>query len=171
MKLRPRAEVLCFKDGKVLVSTAQGYLCFPGGGVEPHESAVMAAKRECLVEADRVLINCTPAHPPTVQLWPEGYAKRKAWAGGSAGGFTHWMTGSTSQDPLHTSAKQRHKDYEDFEWMPVNTAVQRLKAELVGSEWADDVKVRLAILDSHLKQNSKLATPVLRCYVPLNTSN
>lgn len=163
MRIRPRAEVICFKENKVLVHYADGgWTVFPGGGIEPHESAVAAAKRECLEEADRVLINCTPAHPPTVQVWPAEYNKTKAWAKDYDGGLTYWMTGSTSQDPLRTEGK-RHRDYEEFQWRPVAEVLRELRGELHGA-WADDVKVRLSILEAHQKMHAplKLATPSLR---------
>lgn len=148
MKLRPRSEVICFKRNRVLCAMKPDYVCFPGGGVDPKESPVEAAKREGREEAGREIINCTPAHPPTVQLWPEGYAKDKPWAKGHTGGFTFWMTGSTSENPVPPS--DRHKDYEPLmDWHPVRVVLQRLKKHLTG-DWADDNKVRIAILEAHL---------------------
>jgi 8-oxo-dGTP pyrophosphatase MutT (NUDIX family) len=152
VKLRPRAEVISIKGNKVLAGIASGgYVVFPGGGIDPGESAVHAAKRECLEEADRALINCTVAHPPTVQLWPKDY--KPAWAEGYDGGLTYWMTGSTSDTPFHVDPRNRHADYEDsIRWRPIDEVLQRLKHDITG-DWADDVKVRLSVLETHLKMN------------------
>lgn len=153
MKLRPRAEVISFKGNKVFCGYNKdlGFCCFPGGGIDPNESAIQAAKRECLEEADRRLINCTIAHEPTVQVWPDGYAQSKGmkWAKGYQGGITYWMTGSTSVDPSHENPEERHEDFESiFEWKPIDEVLEKLKDELPG-EWEEDVKVRLKILKQH----------------------
>jgi 8-oxo-dGTP pyrophosphatase MutT (NUDIX family) len=145
MHLRPRVEVLCFKGQRVLRSLAHGYVCFPGGGIDPRESAIQAAKRECLEEADRVLINCTIAHPPTVQLWPASYKKENPQY---AGGLTYWLTGSTSDGPYHDDPGNRHPDYQaDFAWASIEKVLGELQAEVTG-DWADDVRTRIAILQA-----------------------
>ncbi|MFA6132553.1 MAG: NUDIX domain-containing protein [Phycisphaerae bacterium] len=154
MKLRPRAEAMCFKDNKVLCHWKHGYVCFPGGGVDVNESPVKAAKREFMEEADRVLMNCTVAHEPTTQIWPEGYSKKEKWAKGFEGGLTFWMTGTTFDNPTHANASQRHADYEaDFAWQPISEVLSHLKAEADG-KWADDVQVRRSILETHLKMHA-----------------
>src|SRR5271157_958077 len=150
MKLRVRAEVLSFKDGKVLCHWNRGYATFPGGGVDPNESPVKAAKRECMEEADRVLVNCVVAHEPTTQTWPAGYAKREKWAKGYEGGLTYWMTGTTSETPFHHLRDARHKDYEEFEWKPLEEVITRLKEELKG-DWHADVEVRLKLLETQVE--------------------
>jgi 8-oxo-dGTP pyrophosphatase MutT (NUDIX family) len=153
MKLRPRAEVICFKRNRVLCAFKPDYVCFPGGGIDPKESPIEAAKREAREEAAREVINCTPAHPPTVQLWPEDYAKDKPWSKGHTGGFTYWMTGSTSDNPLPPA--DRHHDYEaDMDWHPIRDVVGRLKSHLTG-EWGDDNRVRIAILETHLTMHKE----------------
>jgi len=170
MRLRPRAEVVSFKDAaRVLCHFDHGYVVFPGGGIESNESAVHAAKRECLEESDRILINCTVAHPPTLQLWPEGYANGKGmkWAEGYRGGLSYWMTGSTSDEPYHPDPKGRHADFEaSFRWHPIHSVIDRLKREVAG-DWSDDVRTRLAILETHQKMNEihKSASP-LRLRLP-----
>lgn len=150
MKLRPRAEVICFKGTKVLSNLTKGFVCFPGGGIDPTESAVDAAKREAREEADRVVINCTVAHPPTVQLWKDNF-KDEAWRKGCSGGMTHWMTGSTSETPVHADKADRHDDYEPgFEWHPIAKVLEALHKES-GGDWSDDVRVRIDVLTSHQK--------------------
>lgn len=150
MKLRPRAEVICFKGTKVLANLTKGFVCFPGGGIDPTESAVEAAKREAREEADRAVINCTVAHPPTVQMWKEGF-KDEAWRKGCTGGVTYWMTGSTSEDPAHSDPDDRHEDYEPgFAWHPITTVLEALRKES-GGDWADDVRVRVDVLTAHQK--------------------
>ena len=164
MRLRPRAEVICFKDSKVLAAYAPdakgGYVYFPGGGVEPNESPIAAAKREGYEESDRIISNCTPAHPPTTQIWPKGYG-RPAWAdAGYEGGLTYWMTGSTSVDRVHRTLSERHHDFEPrFEWKPVDEVLRRLRHEHGG--WEDDAKVRLAIIEAHQRMHEvhKVAEP------------
>ena len=169
MRLRPRAEVICFKRGKTLCgfNPDKGYCLFPGGGVDPNESAIEAAKREAWEEADRRVVNCTVAHEPTVQLWPDGYAEEKGmeWARGYKGGYTYWMTGSTSDDPFHDDPKDRHEDYEDiFTWHPIPFVIEKLKGEVKG-DWAEDVKVRIKILQQHqlLSKRHKQAQALARC--------
>lgn len=154
MRLRPRAEALCFKDNSVFCHWKNGYVCFPGGGVDPNESPVKAAKREFMEEADRVLMNCTVAHEPTSQVWPEGYSKKEKWSRGYDGGLTFWMTGTTFDTPVHATASLRHPDYEEgFSFKPIREVLEKLKKEEEGP-WADDVKVRRTILETHLKMNA-----------------
>lgn len=162
MKLRIRSEVFIFKEGKVLANLAKGYVCFPGGGIDPHEHPVDAAKRECLEEADRVLIGCTPAHPPTVQLWSEAFKKSKAdWTADFTGGFTHWMTGSSSRLPYHPDPRMRHADYEPgFAWYDPQELVEKLAHEMTG-EWVDDVKVRQEVLKAHIGMHKVALFPLL----------
>lgn len=152
MRLRPRAEVICFKGNKVLAGYhAKGYTLFPGGGIDPGESAIEAAKREAMEEADRRVITCTVAHPPTVQRWPDGYAEKKPWSKGYDGGLTYWMTGSTSEEHAHADPAQRHKDFEPiFSWHRIDEVLARLKGEVgTNSDWADDARVRIAVLQAH----------------------
>lgn len=157
MRLRPRAEVICFKGNRVLCGYApKGYVMFPGGGIDHKESAVAAAKRECMEECDRELRNCTPALEPTVQLWPEGYAEAKGnkWADGYEGGLTYWMTGSCSEAPIHAGAG-RHPDYEAcFDWKPIDEVLGRLARDMKGN-WADDTKARIAILKTHQQMHRR----------------
>lgn len=146
MRLRERAETFIFKENKVLANLGNGrYVVFPGGGVDKTETPIQAAKRECQEEAARRLINLTPAHPPTVQIWPEGFTKGK-WAKDFQGGYTYWFTGSSSDEADTT----KHKDYEPgFKYHPIKDVLAKLKLELSGS-WAEDVKVRMAVLETHL---------------------
>lgn len=154
MKLRPRAEVICFKGTKVLADL-RPYVTFPGGGIDPNESPIQAAKREAMEEADRTVITCTVAHPPSVQLWPDSYNMK-----GSKkydGGFTYWLTGSTGDLPDH-GAGERHKDYQPgFMWYPLSHVITKLKADIHG-DWADDVRVRLAICEAHLALHQPVKT-------------
>lgn len=159
MRLRPRAEVICFKRNRVLCGYNTELNCcfFPGGGIDPNESAVEAAKRECLEESDRRLINCTTAHPPTTQVWPDDYqaSNEGKWGSGFHGGYTHWMTGSCSDDLVHKDPEDRHEDYETiYEMKPVKEVLDRLQAELGrGTDWEEDVKTRIAILKNHLQMH------------------
>ncbi len=140
MKLRERAEVICFKWPRVLCDL-RPYVCFPGGGIDPGESPIDAAKREAMEEAGRTVITCTVAHPPTVQRWGETY--RMKWQKGFDGGHTYWLTGSTSDAPADTT----HEDYQPgFKWHLVEDVIRHLKTEIHG-DWAEDVKVRLSILE------------------------
>jgi 8-oxo-dGTP pyrophosphatase MutT (NUDIX family) len=175
MKLRPRAEVLIFKDGRVLATRDNGYVCFPGGGIDPGESAVQAAKRECLEEADRVLIACTPAHPPTTQAWTEAYKNDKAgesaWKATYDGGLTHWMTGSSSWKPFHSDPRMRHEDYQDFSWYAPEELLKYLDDEASG-DWKGDVEVRRAILKAHITMHEPVKAalyPVLSAGQPVIT--
>ena len=154
MHLRPRAEVFIFKRNRILCAYRKGYVCFPGGGVDKNENPKEAAIREGAEEAGRKVSNCTVAHPPTVQLWTKEYIKdvegKKGWAAGKdyAGGFTYWMTGSSSELPVPPS--ERHPDYEpNMDWHPVKAVIAKLKNELKG-DWKDDVQARLKILETHL---------------------
>jgi 8-oxo-dGTP pyrophosphatase MutT (NUDIX family) len=158
MKLRPRAEVFCFKNGKVLCHWASGYTVFPGGGIDVNESAMQAAKREAMEEADRVVLNCMAAHEPTVQMWAEGYAAKNKWAKGHTGGLTYWMVGTTSEKPFtpEVNAKERHKDYEkDYAWHEIPEVLKQLKTETDG-DWKDDVAVRIGILENQVKLEEPL---------------
>lgn len=162
MKLRPRAEVICFKGNRVLANL-RPYVAFPGGGIEANESPIEGAKREAAEECGRVVTTCTVAHPPTVQVWPKGY--REEWQKDFTGGYTYWMTGSTSDAPT----LEKHEDYEGgFRWYPLSEVINRLKADMHG-DWADDVRVRLAVCENHQKllQPVKIATPYAVATPPL----
>lgn len=140
MNLRERAEVICFKWPRVLCDL-RPYVCFPGGGIDPGESPIDAAKREAMEEAGRQVIACTVAHPPTVQKWAKAY--REKWQQGFDGGHTYWLTGSTSDEPVNT----KHDDYQPgFKWHLVEDVIRHLKTEMHG-DWSHDVKVRLSILE------------------------
>lgn len=155
MKLRPRAEVFCFKRNRVLCGFRKDYVVFPGGAIDSKESARIAAIREAFEEGGRRVINCTVAHAPTMQRWPESYRKdpTKPWATGHDGGITYWMTGSTSENPVPPS--DRHPDYErTMDWHPVKDVIVRLKKHL-GGDWDDDIKVRITILETHLAMQQK----------------
>ena len=158
MRLRPRAELFIFKDMKVLADLTNGsYVVFPGGGIEFGETPIEGAKRECHEEAGRRVINLTPAHPPSVQIWPEGFAKGKSWAKGHVGGYTHWFTGSSSEDIDAKAAK--HPDHQPgFAWHCAEKVLEHLKHD-IGSMWADDAKVRMAILDAHVRAHKKHEGP------------
>lgn len=169
MKLRPRAEVITFKQNRVLCAyhKDKGYVIFPGGGIDPQESALDAAKRETFEEAGRKLVHPSVAHAPTTQIWPKGYAEKKGnkWANGYEGGYTFWMTGSVADLPLPPS--ERHKDFETgMDWRPVKEVIQRLKEDM-GGDWNDDAKIRMKILETHLQmqQKHKEAAPVSLLFV------
>ncbi len=149
MRLRPRAEVFIFKRNRILCAPRKDHVVFPGGGIDPNESAKDAAIRETFEEAGRRLINCTVAHPPTVQKWSKEYIARKSeWKDGYEGGFTYWMTGSSADNPV--SPGLRHEDYESgMDWRSVREVIEMLKKELSG-DWGDDAKVRSLILETHL---------------------
>lgn len=154
MKLRPRAEALCFRHDKVLCHWTNGYVCFPGGGVDPNESPIQAAKRETMEEADRVLMNCTIAHEPTTQVWPASYAKKAKWSKGYDGGLTFWITGTVMNNPLHRSGAGQHEDYEPaFAWHDISDVLDRLATEASG-DWADDVAIRQSILRAHVQAHA-----------------
>jgi 8-oxo-dGTP pyrophosphatase MutT (NUDIX family) len=157
MKLRPRAEVFCFKRNQVLCGFRKDYVVFPGGGIDPSESAKQAAIRECAEEGGRRLINCTVAHPPTTQIWAPEYQKSRRGKDPEdyEGSYTYWMTGSTSRVPV--PPPDRHADYEPtMDWHPVSRVIVRLQRELKG-DWADDVKVRIKVLETHLEMQRKHA--------------
>lgn len=147
MRLRPRAEIFIFKEKRVLADlTSHSYVTFPGGGIEMNETPIEAAKREAVEECARRVINLTPAHPPSVQLWPEGFSKVNKWGKDYVGGYSHWFTGSSSDEP----EKKKHKDFQKgFDWHPVQECIDRLKHDSGGS-WGDDVRVRIKILEAHL---------------------
>lgn len=154
MHLRERAEVMTFKDNRVLANLSNGsYVVFPGGGINKGETPIEAAKRECLEETARRATNLTPAHPPTVQIWPEDFAKSNKWAKDYKGGYTYWMTASASDDVEST----KHKDYEDgFQWHPIKVVLERLKHE-AGNSWANDVHVRIKIIETHMAAQKPVA--------------
>lgn len=168
MRFRPRVEVFCFRGPRVLAGIAkEGYVIFPGGGIDPRENAVEAAKREFAEEASRRLTNCTVAHPPTTQEWPEGYKSRgmggkQAWKANYDGGHTVWLTGSCG-DELEGL---RHKDYEPtIKWRLVEDVIRLVKASTPG--WEKDNAARLRILKAHqgMRLNrtpAKTAFPVLQ---------
>lgn len=145
MKLRVRAEAIIFKRNRVLCKL-EPYVCFPGGSIDPHESANAAAIRETFEEAGRKLTHPSVAHPPTTQLWAKGFDKLGK---DYEGGFTYWMTGSAADLPV--VPLDRHDDFEpDMDWHPVKEVIVKLKSESANSDWSDDVKVRIKILETHL---------------------
>jgi 8-oxo-dGTP pyrophosphatase MutT (NUDIX family) len=147
MNLRPRAELLCFKVDHVFCRFGD-WVIFPGGGIDPGESAFAAARREMAEEADRMVNALTVAHMPTMQTWPADYAKKAKWSNGYAGGLTHWITGQLG-GVVHADPKNRHADYEEgFAFFPIHDVKAKLHAELGGS-WDSDVRVRLTILHAH----------------------
>jgi 8-oxo-dGTP pyrophosphatase MutT (NUDIX family) len=149
VKLRPRVEVFCFKDDKVLCHRLAGYVTFPGGGIDPFESAIMAARRETFEETDRALINARVAHPPTAQVWPDD-TKGKPWAKGFDGGYTYWITGSVGDAPRRQPG-ERHADYEEFEWLPIGAVLGWLGEDKAKpTAWSDDIDVRRDILQTHM---------------------
>lgn len=143
MKLRARAEVMIFKRNRVLCGFRKDYVCFPGGGIDANESAKDAAIRETWEESGRKLIHPTVAHPPSIQIWPKEYSKGKDHEGGQ----TYWMIGSAADLPVPPA--DRHDDYEAMYWHPVKEVIRRLKKEMTKG-WADDVAVRIKILETHL---------------------
>jgi 8-oxo-dGTP pyrophosphatase MutT (NUDIX family) len=146
MHLRPRAEVIVFKDMKVLADLTGGHVVFPGGGIEMHETPIEAAQRECQEEAGRRVINLTPAHKGTLQFWHKDFAKGNRWAKDFIGGYSHWFTGSSSEEPV----AKKHKDYQPgFDYHPVKVVLDKLKHEL-GGDWAEEVQARINILQAHL---------------------
>jgi 8-oxo-dGTP pyrophosphatase MutT (NUDIX family) len=161
MNLRTRAEVFIFKRNNVLCAYTPKYVCFPGGGVDKGETPKEAAQREAMEEAGRKVINCTVAHPPVVQHWTKEYResvnKAKAWAAGKnyTGGYTYFMTGSSSDLPVPPA--ERHEDYEgNMDWHPVKHVIEKLKRELRG-DWKEDVTARVKILETHLAMQKKQA--------------
>jgi 8-oxo-dGTP pyrophosphatase MutT (NUDIX family) len=145
MRYRPRVEVFCFRGSRVLAGIAdEGYVIFPGGGIDPSENAVEAAKREFAEEASRRLTNCTVAHPPTTQPWPDGYKNDgMKWKKGYDGGHTVWMTGSCSDE----LPSLKHPDYEpSVTWRPIDDVIAMVKK---AKGWEKDNAVRLAILQAH----------------------
>ena len=178
MRLRPRAEVFIFKKNRILCASrkdrGQSYIVFPGGGIDFNESAKDAAIRECFEEAGRKLSNCTVAHPPTVQRWSPEYFKGRGskWQQGFEGGFTYWMTGSSSDNAM--APAYRHPDYEGgMEWKTVKEVIESLKKELSG-DWGDDAKVRLKVLETHLgmqhKHKEASAKPAIKTLFSASTS-
>lgn len=169
MKLRVRAEAIIFKRNRVLCAVKH-YVLFPGGGVDPNESALDAARRETFEETGRKLIHASVAHPPTMQLWPKGYADRKGnkWADGYQGGFTYWMTGSASDLPVDPAS--RHADYEStIDWLPVREILEKLKVDATG-EWSDDAKVRIKILETHMEmQRDQKEAMITSLFSPVNS--
>jgi 8-oxo-dGTP pyrophosphatase MutT (NUDIX family) len=156
MNFRPRAEVFIFKRNNILCAYTPTYVCFPGGGIDKGENAREAAIREGFEEAGRRVINCTVAHPPTHQIWSKQYKKQFHGAEGYDGGITFWMTGSSSDTPV--SEGERHKDYmPGMNWHPVKEVISKLKSEQSG-DWADDVRVRLKILQTHLQMQERHKT-------------
>jgi len=147
MRLRPRVEVFCFRGPKVLAGY-RGYVLFPGGGIDPRENAVEAAKREFAEEASRRLTNCTIAHPQTTQKWSDKYkSDGKEWKKNFDGGVTTWVTGSSSDE----IQALKHRDFEtSLEWKPVDEVIEKLKS-LKGTDWANDNLTRIAILTAHNK--------------------
>jgi 8-oxo-dGTP pyrophosphatase MutT (NUDIX family) len=146
MHIRPRAEVVVFKDMKVLADISGSHVVFPGGGIEMHETPIDAAQRECQEEAGRRVINLTPAHKGTLQFWSKDFQKGNRWAKDFCGGYSHWFTGSSSDEPV----AKKHKDYQPgFDYHPVKIVLEKLKHEL-GGDWAEEVAARVAILQAHL---------------------
>ena len=146
MRLRPRSEIFIFKDMRVLADTTGSWVVFPGGGINPNETPIEGAKREALEEAARRVINLTPAHCPTVQLWSEEFRKANKWAKDYVGGYSYWFTGSTSDEP----ERKKHRDYQPgFAWHSVKECIDKLRHES-GGKWADDVHVRIKILEAHV---------------------
>lgn len=148
MRLRPRVEVFCFRENRVLAGwDAEGsFVIFPGGGIDPGESAIEAAKRETAEEAGRRLINCTVAHPATVQAWPAGHDPNNA--SGYVGSLTTWVTGSCSDEFQEDLS---HPDYyPSITWRRIEDVVKELHKTL-GNGWDDDNRVRLSILEAQQK--------------------
>jgi 8-oxo-dGTP diphosphatase len=103
--LPPIAVAVVVHDGKVLVGLRAGDAAeepgraeFPGGKIEPHESAAEAAARECMEETgvavrmlDRLPAVAVPQSQPARTI------------------FFHWAA------PIDTAARPRPP----FEWVPI----------------------------------------------------
>ena len=152
MKFRPRAEAICFRNDTVLADWTMPYVCFPGGGVDPGESAVDAVIRETWEEAGRRLLHPQVLHPPVENAWktrPKG-----AWAEGYDGSRTYWFTGTTQIDPVRGV---KHQDFQPhFSWKPIAQILERLRHDKDGS-WAAEVRARIAILEAHQAGRRRLA--------------
>jgi 8-oxo-dGTP pyrophosphatase MutT (NUDIX family) len=118
-------------------------LIFPGGGIDPNESAIEAAKRETKEESGYIATAVRIAHPATIQLWPD--EQRGKWAEGFHGGFTHWVTASVSDEPDPSLKPEM-----TFEWKKIDEVIQELNKELLNdSAWSEDIKARIEVLKSH----------------------
>jgi len=131
-KLRPRSEMILFNTGGVYAIDKGDYLLFPGGGVDDGEQPRDAAIRETIEESNRHPINVYNAG--TVEaVWPKD-SGNEFWDNSDFDGErTYFFFGVDAGEAGIT-----HDDQEDFELMPFDKVLSRLK-ELIDREdqgWA-----------------------------------
>jgi len=157
VSLRERCEVICLRNDLVFCSIENGYVVFPGGGVQKGEELGDAVRRETMEEADRGLINLRLCGDPTVQIWPEGFSKGKdkAWTKGFVGGMTWWFTADVDYTPIH-SEKGRHSDFEEgYTWHPVKTILDQLAKDMDG-DFGAEAKGRKQIIEHLIGESNEL---------------
>ena len=140
------------KDGNVLAKERNGFLSFPGGGIDTGEDPRQAVIRETFEETGAILTNVRKVKELKFVWWP-GWAKtgtQKERYKQFQGEDMHFFVGEVSK--LEEPSEKEEDFWEGERLMPVAKAIRIIES---GKPFSDNAKeyrtIQLKFLRKHLK--------------------